>query len=149
MNHLKDEEIISYYNHKLEQNEESNLLNHVSQCLVCAEKFANLFPVEELISPTDNLKYDEKNQKIIKTNGEIHKTKANIIPLNKYKNRKTELILYSSKVVAAAGIAVLMVFNMDSIKPNLVGTKIETMKKQIRKSARNRTLYCGYIWRIK
>ena len=56
MNHLKDEEIISYYNHKLEQNEEINLLNHVSQCLVCAEKFANLFPVEELISPTDNMK---------------------------------------------------------------------------------------------
>lgn len=27
MNHLKDEEIISYYNHKLEQNEEINLLN--------------------------------------------------------------------------------------------------------------------------
>ena len=122
MNHLKDEEIISYYNHKLEQNEEINLLNHVSQCLVCAEKFANLFPVEELISPTDNLKYeikekinDEKNQKIIKTNGEI--------------NRKTELILYSSKVVAAAGIAVLMVFNMDAVKPDLVGTKIETMKQ--------------------
>ena len=60
MNHLKDEEIISYYNHKLEQNEEINLLNHVSQCLVCAEKFANLFPVEELISPTDNLKYEIK-----------------------------------------------------------------------------------------
>ena len=62
MNHLKDEEIISYYNHKLEQNEESNLLNHVSQCLVCAEKFANLFPVEELISPTDNLKYEIKEK---------------------------------------------------------------------------------------
>lgn len=136
MNHLKDEEIISYYNHKLEQNEEINLLNHVSQCLVCAEKFANLFPVEELISPTDNLKYeikekinDEKNQKNIKTNGEIHKTKANIILLNKYKKRKTELILYGSKVVAAAGIAVLMVFNMDAVKPDLVGTKIETMKQ--------------------
>ena len=147
MNHLKDEEIISYYNHKLEQNEEINLLNHVSQCLVCAEKFANLFPVEELISPTDNLKYeikekinDEKNQKIIKTNGEIHKTKANIIPLNKYKNRKTELILYSSKVVAAAGIAVLMVFNMDSIKPNLVGTKIETMKQLNNKFSISRML---------
>ena len=147
MNHLKDEEIISYYNHKLEQNEEINLLNHVSQCLVCAEKFANLFPVEELISPTDNLKYeikekinDEKNQKIIKTNGEIHKTKANIIPLNKYKNRKTELILYSSKVVAAVGIAVLMVFNMDSIKPNLVGTKIETMKQLNNKFSISRML---------
>ena len=62
MNHLKDEEIISYYNHKLEQNEEINLLNHVSQCLVCAEKFANLFPVEELISPTDNLKYEIKEK---------------------------------------------------------------------------------------
>ena len=138
MNHLKDEEIISYYNHKLEQNEEINLLNHVSQCLVCAEKFAN---------PTDNLKYeikekinDEKNQKIIKTNGEIHKTKANIIPLNKYKNRKTELILYSSKVVAAVGIAVLMVFNMDSIKPNLVGTKIETMKQLNNKFSISRML---------
>ena len=83
---------------------------------------------------------DEKNQKIIKTNGEIHKTKANIIPLNKYKNRKTELILYSSKVVAAVGIAVLMVFNMDSIKPNLVGTKIETMKQLNNKFSISRML---------
>ena len=31
MNHLKDEEIISYYNHKLEQNEEIN--EHDAQTL--------------------------------------------------------------------------------------------------------------------
>ena len=36
-----------------------------------------------------------------------------------------------------------------TLNPDYEKTKIETMKKQIRKSARNRTLYCGYIWRIK
>ena len=54
MNHLKDEEIISYYNHKLEQNEEINLLNHVSQCLVCAEKFANLLGLNRLLENYKN-----------------------------------------------------------------------------------------------
>ena len=48
--------------------------------------------------------------------------------------------MYSSKVVAAAGIAVLMVFNMDSIKPNLVGTKIETMKQLNNKFSISRML---------
>ena len=48
--------------------------------------------------------------------------------------------MYSSKVVAAVGIAVLMVFNMDSIKPNLVGTKIETMKQLNNKFSISRML---------
>ncbi|CDA28865.1 hypothetical protein [Eubacterium sp. CAG:156] len=147
MNHLKDEEIISYYNHKLEQNEEMNLIEHVAGCTECAERFANLFPVEELIEPTDNLQNeieaklnDEKYQKRVKTSGEKHESKAKIIPLTKYKSKKTEWFSYSSKVVVAAGIAVLMVFNMDSIKPNLIGTKIETMKQLNNKFSISRML---------
>ena len=31
-----------------------------------------------------------------------------------------------------------------TLNPDYEKTKIETMKKQIRKSARNKTLYCGY-----
>ena len=100
--------------------------------------------LEDFVSPYDatvmNKLNDEKYQKRVKTSGEKHESKAKIIPLTKYKSKKTEWFSYSSKVVVAAGIAVLMVFNMDSIKPNLVGTKIETMKQLNNKFSISRML---------
>ena len=35
-----------------------------------------------------------------------------------------------------------------SLNPSYVNAKIETMQKAIRKSANNKTLYCGYVWKI-
>ena len=35
-----------------------------------------------------------------------------------------------------------------SLNPSYVNAKVETMQKAIRKSANNKTLYCGYVWKI-
>ena len=101
MKHITDQEILAYYSRTLRREEELALLNHTAQCSYCAGRLASSFPEEELITPPPDLQQ------------QILQSAQRMVSSRKKQNR--ELYSYSTRVVLAMGMTLLLLVSSNFI----------------------------------
>ncbi len=98
MRHVSDSEIQRYYAHGMKETEERGLLEHISECEYCAGRWANGFPVQEMLIPPVSFRVDLERQ--------IQQARA---PQKRMKSYRA-WYQYCAKVILAMGFAIIVLF---------------------------------------
>ncbi|MDE6852392.1 MAG: hypothetical protein K2J67_07885 [Lachnospiraceae bacterium] len=117
MKHITDREIQQYYAHEMKEAEERDLLEHISGCEYCAGRWANAFPIQELLTPPVSLRADLEEQIW------SEQTRSGRIPVKRMQSYRA-WYQYCAKVILAMGLAITVLFLGDfrtekQEKPNL------------------------------
>ena len=103
MKHITDREIQMYYAHELKETEERGLLEHISVCEYCAGRWANAFPIQEMLTPPVSLRSDLEEQVSLKHGRSGH------IPVKRMQSYRA-WYQYCAKVILAMGLAIMVLF---------------------------------------
>lgn len=98
MKHITDREIQQYYAHEMKETEERGLLEHISVCEYCAGRWANAFPVQEMLTPPVSLRSDL-----------IEQIRTERIPVKRMQSYRA-WYQYCAKVILAMGLAITVLF---------------------------------------
>lgn len=109
MKHLTNMEINRYYSHGMKEDEERELLGHISVCEYCAGRFANAFLMQEMLTPPVALRSDVLQK--------VSERKTSARRFTSYR----EWYLYCVRVIVAMGMAIMMLFlgNVGTEKQNM------------------------------
>ena len=103
MKHITDREIQQYYAHEMKETEERGLLEHISVCEYCAGRWANAFPMQEMLTPPVSLRDDLMEQISSKQN------RSGRIPVKRMQSYR-DWYQYCAKVILAMGLAIMVLF---------------------------------------
>lgn len=101
MRHVSDSQIQRYYAHGMKETEERGLLEHISECEYCAGRWANAFPMQEMLIPPVSLRADLERQ--------IQQERT---PQKRMKSYRA-WYQYCAKVILAMGFAIIVLFMGD------------------------------------
>ncbi len=99
MKHITDREIQQYYAHEMKETEERGLLEHISVCEYCAGRWANAFPIQEMLAPPVSLRDDLMEQI------SSEQDRSGRIPVKRMQSYR-DWYQYCAKVILAMGLAV-------------------------------------------
>lgn len=103
MKHITDREIQQYYAHEMKETEERGLLEHISVCEYCAGRWANAFPMQEMLTPPVSLRADLEEQMQSEQAG------SGRIPVKRMQSYRA-WYQYCAKVILAMGLAITVLF---------------------------------------
>lgn len=103
MKHITDREIQQYYAHEMKETEERGLLEHISVCEYCAGRWANAFPMQEMLTPPVSLRFDMEEQI------QSERVPSGRIPVKRMQSYRA-WYQYCAKVILAMGLAITVLF---------------------------------------
>lgn len=103
MKHITDREIQQYYAHEMKETEERGLLGHISVCEYCAGRWANAFPMKEMLTPPISLRADLEEQI------QSEQARSGRIPVKRMQSYRA-WYQYCAKVILAMGLAITVLF---------------------------------------
>lgn len=109
--HVTEEQLQSFFEHTMDSKLELQLLEHVSQCTMCAAYLADCLEHKPLLALPNNLK-EELNNEIIKQSSLQTNLKKEPFTI---KQLKMQLFLYSIRVGIAMCIALFLLFSSNKI----------------------------------
>lgn len=103
MKHITDREIQQYYAHEMKETEERGLLEHISVCEYCAGRWANAFPIQEMLTPPISLRSD------LEKRIQSEPVSSGRIPVKRMQSYRA-WYQYCAKVILAMGLAITVLF---------------------------------------